>query len=172
LSLARNKQKCLCGLELALRIAMGDLAAVRGRYEEAEAHYRAALARNPQSPSALNNLAWLLALHDGKGAEALDCIQRAIAILGPLPALLDTRAVVLMALGQADAALKDLELVAAESPTPVRSFRLARAYHLAHRPDKARTILTEATGKDGLRPDALDPLERPIYDKLCAALAE
>ena len=89
---------------------------------------------------------------------------------GPLPALLDTRAVAFMTLGQTEAALKDLEFVTAESPSPNRSFRLARAYHLANRRDRAITTFSDAK-KDGLRPETIDPLEQATYRELSAALA-
>ena len=84
------------------QISMAMLRTVQGRYSEAETLYRQALSRNEGDVVALNNLAWLIAIkQEGKGAEALQLLGRAIDVAGPRAALLDTRAVIHMKMGRA-----------------------------------------------------------------------
>ena len=111
-----------------------------GKYAEAEAIYRQSLAANKDNVEALNNLAWQLALRDQKSEESLALVDRAIDIAGPNPALLDTRAVVLMQLSRADKALEDiLQAVSSDPDKPVRYFHL-RAYHMTNAPVEARKV--------------------------------
>jgi cellulose synthase operon protein C len=44
---------------------------LQGRYDEAETLYRQAVEKNPRDTTALNNLAYLLALRGGRADEAL-----------------------------------------------------------------------------------------------------
>ena len=57
-----------------------------------------------------NNLAWLLALWDKQGKNALVDIDNAIKLAGPLPDYLDTRGVVYLGLNETQNAIKDLEM--------------------------------------------------------------
>ena len=67
-------------------------------------------------PAVAHNLAWVLAFEPGKGREALETINRAIALDGPKPDLLDTRAVVQLSLGQSEPAVRDLQDAIAVNP--------------------------------------------------------
>ncbi|HYT87192.1 MAG TPA: tetratricopeptide repeat protein [Gemmataceae bacterium] len=145
------------------------LRSLRGSFQEAEKTFRQALAQNPRDATAMNNLAWLLAFQPSKGAEALELIQQALDIVGPVPAALDTRAVIYLALGRKDQAVKDLEEVVAASPTAAHYFHLAQAWHAAGKRDRALNALLEAEGR-GLAESVLHPLERDAYRRLLAAL--
>ena len=74
-----------------------------------ETLYREAMGRSPNDIQALNNLAWLLAFQAGKEPEALKHIDRAIAIVGEDPSLLDTRAVIYLNMGKHEQALQGPE---------------------------------------------------------------
>ncbi len=139
----------------------------QGRYDEAERLFRRLVAANPDSPDALNNLAWLLALRDsGKVAESVELINHAIAIKGEDPSLADTRAVARIKLGQIDQALGDLLEIRKRSPqNPAFALHLAWAYQAKGQTDQARTKLKEAE-KLGLKPSTLDPLERAVLKRL------
>ena len=115
----------------------------------------------------LNTLAWLLALRgQGKTREAIKLIDRAIEILGEIPSLVDTRAVAQINSGQVDQALGELLAIRKQVPkNPSFAFHLAWAYHARGNDDRARTELQEAE-KIGLKPQALDPLERAVFHRL------
>jgi Tfp pilus assembly protein PilF len=137
----------------------------QGRHDEAEAIYRKALAANPRDAMALNNLAYLLALKGGQKAEAWQKVQQAHEILGPRPSLLDTRGVVLMALGEGGRAVKDLGEAAAESSSGLVYFHLAQAHRMAGDRLAAATALRQAEAL-GLTAAGVHPLERTAYEQL------
>jgi tetratricopeptide (TPR) repeat protein len=150
-----------------LLLAQADLSDVRGDYAAAEQIYRSLIARNPRNALAMNNLAWLLAVRDGKGDEAVELIDRAIDVIGPAADLLDTRASVLLVRGEYDQAVKDLEHALAQGPTGSRYFHLAQAH--SRRRDRpgaqaAWRRAGELTPK--LTEAMLHPLERAEFQRL------
>ena len=88
---------------------LGNIWSLEGRYQEAEQLYRRSLASDPANSGPLANLAWLLARRDGKGSEALELVTRAMKLDGPVPDLLDSRAISYLAAGRSDLAIRDLE---------------------------------------------------------------
>lgn len=153
--------------ELMLHLA--SLRHLQGRYDEAEALCRKSLALDPRNVTALNNLAWLLALHRGEPAAARDMIEKAIELAGPIPELLGTRGIIHLARGESGQAVADLEVAAAEAPTASRYLHLARAYAAAK--GKAEAIAAFQKAKiAGLDVSRLDPLERPAYQELLSKL--
>jgi tetratricopeptide (TPR) repeat protein len=141
------------------------------RYADAEAAYRQVLAREPRNVVALNNLAWLLAHRDDGRDEALNLARQAVEVAGPLPALLDTRAVVHLNRGEGEQAGKDLEQALEDEPTPALYFHLARAQALSQDRAAAAATLRKAT-KAGFKAEALSPLERGSYLTLLKELEE
>ncbi|OJW20998.1 MAG: hypothetical protein BGO49_30065 [Planctomycetales bacterium 71-10] len=152
-----------------LTIALGTIRDRQERYSEAVELYRKALARNASEVVPLNNLAWLMTLQGDKGADPLKFINRAIQLRGPVPELLDTRAVVYMTNGDNPKAIKDLEDVVAIDPAPSRYFHLARAYLAAGDQDAARRSLSKARD-EGLKESDIHPLERPALAQVEKAL--
>src|SRR5262249_51791481 len=114
---------------------------------------------------ALNNLGWLLALREGKGTEAQALLQAALDSFGPLPSLLDTRAVIYLTLGRSTAAIADLEEAIAETPKATFYFHLAQA-HLAGKDRDAALEAFKKAKAQGLRPGQLHALERAAFDRL------
>jgi tetratricopeptide (TPR) repeat protein len=152
-------------------LALANLRDLQEQPEEAEKIYLDLLQRDAKNLVAANNLAALLALRGEKGAEALEHIQHAIDQGGPRPTLLDTRAMVHMALGQWDQAVKDLEEVVSMEPRPSSYLRLARAHEMARDRRAAREALKKAKGPDGgVKLGDLHPLERPAYEALLREL--
>jgi tetratricopeptide (TPR) repeat protein len=129
------------------------------RYEQAETFWRETLRADARHVAALNNLAIQLALQKRRLDEALELVQRAIEIAGPVPTLLDSRATVYLARGESDKALADLNAAIANAPNPIWYFHKARV--LSARKDEAgaRDALTKAR-ELGLREELLHPLER------------
>jgi tetratricopeptide (TPR) repeat protein len=153
----------------ALQTSLAVLESLRGRVAEAEAIYRKLLEANPADVVALNNLAFLRAVHDGDGPGAVALIDRAIARAGAVPALLDTRATARLAANDPAGAIRDLEAALAAGPLPAMYFHLAQAHAKADRPDAAREALAEGRRR-GLDATVLEPVERPAFAKLAAQL--
>lgn len=152
-----------------LLIAKAVLRGYQGRYEETEAIYRAILKKNPTNLTVMNNLALFLALEGKKPNEALRLVQRALRQVGPVPVLLDTRAVVRLALGQPDKALDDLKTAIEDAPTALRYFHQAQAYYQLGQKKDASDALKMAH-KRGLKEGHLDGAERRAYRKLRVVL--
>jgi len=150
-----------------LHIHLAQIYDMRGRYHEAEVEYRAVLEKEPGNVVALNNLAWLLAHRSGEASKALPLIEAAVRGQGRRADLLDTRAVVQLALGKTDAALSDLKEAIADTPTAARLFHLARAHYQARDKDNAVRALTEAK-KKGLKVSDLHPVEQQACRELLA----
>jgi len=111
----------------------------------------------------LNNLAWLLALKEGNGDEALKHVQSAIDLRGPMPKLLDTRGIIYVKLGKHKEAVDDLEEVVAQAPSAVSYFHLAQAFSATNQ-HAAAAAFQEARNR-GLDRE-IDPLERNAYLQL------
>jgi predicted Zn-dependent protease len=152
---------------------MLQLAALRdlqGRYEDAQTLYSEVIKLDEKNAIALNNLAWLTALREGKMQEALTMINKAIAAAGPTPALLDTRGIIYVSLGEHDRAIKDLDYSNARAPAAASYFHLARAYHAAKNRGGAERAMQRAV-QAGLRAEKLHALERGEYQRLAAELS-
>jgi tetratricopeptide (TPR) repeat protein len=153
----------------AVAAALAHVQNLQGRYDEAEATYRKAIAANARDPRAramaLNNLAFLLTLRGGDGPTALDLVQRACQAGGPRPGFLDTRAVVRLKMGDSRQAIKDLDDAVAVAPSASVFFHLAQARDQAHDQSGARRAWEQAKAL-GLKASNLHPLERTAYDQL------
>lgn len=155
-----------------LMIALGNVRERQKRYEESEALYRKAIAQGNAGVIPLNNLAWLMTLKKdkgGDGASPLDLINRAIALQGPIPEFLDTRAVVHMTNGDSKRAIEDLEDAIAIAPSPTKRYHLAQAYLQAGDVEAAKRNLAEARA-GGLEAGSLHPLELAEYERVVTAL--
>jgi tetratricopeptide (TPR) repeat protein len=148
-----------------LLVARADLLDASGDYAGSEQVYRDLLARNPDNGLALNNLAWLLAIHANQGEEALKLIDRAIELYGPGGDLLDTRASVCLVLGRPEEAVKALEDAVLQTPTGQRYFHLAQAFDKAGHRDAAKEKWIKATKELLLNEKTLHPLERADFQK-------
>lgn len=148
-----------------LDMHLADLAEMQHRYGEAIQLYRKALRADPNNVVALNNLAWVLA-HERKDLpQALEMIQRAITLAGPMVDLLDTRAKVYLALGRAAEAIQDLEDAIAEAPTALRYFHLAQAMERNASPDGAREAFQLAV-RHGIDVRDLHPADVEEFERM------
>ena len=117
----------------------------QNRVPEAIALNRQALEINPNSIAASNNLAWVLTVHGGSHEEALALVETTIARAGRMPALLDTKGVILLALGQSELALPlFLESIQNQNDSASRFVHLAEAYHDLDRNEEAAAWLLKA----------------------------
>ncbi|HTU19783.1 MAG TPA: tetratricopeptide repeat protein [Gemmataceae bacterium] len=149
--------------------ALAHVKTLQGRFDEAEAIYRKAIAKNPRDGMALNNLAYLLAMRRERLDEAMQRVQQTFELLGPRPNLLDTRAVVLLSKGASELAIKDLKDAIAERPSATAYFHLAQAHYQARDRQAARLALQQAKAR-GLQTATLHPLEKTAYEELTRQL--
>lgn len=148
---------------------IGTWRLVDGLEDEALALFRRALELNPTHVAAMNNLALLLAEQEAGRSEALAHIDRAIAIAGRQPELLDTRGWVLLLAGAADEAEALFREAAAVPPADPRyRFHLAVAQWRQDRQQEARSELAAALAAR-LNVDSLSPSEREALRQLQTA---
>ena len=153
----------------SLLMPMADLCFRRGRLGDAEEIYRELLQKTKGNAraGAMNNLAVLLAQQGVKLDEALQLVNQAMDILGPIGALLDSRASVYLAMGDTDKALADLTRALAEGESAVWLFHQAQAYQRAGRHDEAAAALEKALhASPPLTKDVLYPPELTAFDQL------
>lgn len=112
-------------IEIAVQAAIAKESL--GRTAEAEEDYRRLLATDGlgdvQAGIVAANLAWMLARPE-TAEEALELVERAIRELGPLPDVLDTRALIRMSKGQTILALEDIN-DAVLTPSALKLLHLA-----------------------------------------------
>ncbi|MEW4571284.1 tetratricopeptide repeat protein [Tautonia sp. JC769] len=126
-----------------------------GDYREEAELYREILQRRPGDLLALHNLG--LVLSEGleqpeKGLEEIDRMERRV---GPVPAVLGARGVILMRQERFDEAIKALEQAVAVEPTAARHYYLALASLKAGRDEGFRSHLAQARTL-GLDPNSID----------------
>jgi len=125
--------------------ATAVMRASRRDYDAAIGIFRRILTVDPNNELALNNLATLLAERPNQRAEALELIERAVALSGRQPSLLDTQGTVHLKMGNADPAIECLEEATAGGTADARYYlHLAAAYQLAERMQDAAKMLLEA----------------------------
>jgi len=155
-----------------LLFQMGNAAHLAGNYADAETMYRRAIEKASQ-PSltilASNELALLVALHRHQPEEAIQLMNQAIQLSGPLSFLLDTRATVYLAAGDAASAIQDLEPAIADTPSAANKFHLAQAHFLAGDVVAAGVAWRESMGL-GLHLKGIHPLERSVFEELNSKL--
>jgi predicted Zn-dependent protease len=152
-----------------LWLLLAQVRLLQKKYDRAEAMYQRVLRRDENHLSALNNLAWLLAVRRDKIDEGLARIKRAIELVGPTADLLDTRALLYLAQDKPARAIADLRTALEQARAPAISFHLALAYHAQKSDIRAAGALEDAR-RLGFRREQLQPLERPAYDALVKAL--
>lgn len=148
---------------------LASLRNLQGEYAAAADLYRRALGEDEKDVLAMNNLAFLLSVREGKHDDALQVLDRAKKIIGPDPNLLDTEAIVRLKKGEVAAARKVLEEILAATPTASGYFHLAQVEHKAERKLEARIAWQRAEELE-LRKADLHPLEREAYDQLSRLL--
>jgi tetratricopeptide (TPR) repeat protein len=143
-----------------VKSSLGDVAA-------AEEIYRDILEAEPRDLAVLNNLAMLLANADKDLDEAATLSNRSLEIAGPIPELLDTRAVIALAQGDAQTALNLLEQATSsiESPLPVILFHRAVAYSRLGKNEEAMQDLA-AVRESGFSAGMLGEREKQWFDVL------
>jgi tetratricopeptide (TPR) repeat protein len=148
-----------------IMLVLGDLKMGQGRFQDAEDIYREILKNNPGHTVTMNNLTVLLTLSRKNLPEALETIEKAIKIAGPLSQMLDTRACVYIAMGKSDKALADMKDVLADGRRAETLFHYAQALDSAGQENAAAVAMQEALQK-GLSEKMLMTPELPTFKRL------
>ncbi len=148
---------------------VSNIAAIRvmqQREDDAALLLEEVLEKNPDDVLTLNNLATILGERPGRQAAARDYIDRAIAISGENPLLLDTKAVIHLEVGNPREAAKVLQQVAAmPRPDPRALFHLAIAYDQTGDGTRAKEALSRAVSL-GLDSQILTSKDRQQRERL------
>ena len=157
----------------SLAMLFADFVGATSNHEDIVATYRALLDRKDLSPQqaavASNNLAFHLAA-PATATEAERLVARAVAEMGPLPDILDTRGLVLLEMGRAPEAIADFN----ESlliPTATKYLHLASALASDQQLEAARKAFAEAK-KIGLVPHHLSNGDQGRLKALETALGQ
>lgn len=168
--IARARRENPGAAEVAIQAAI--LEDALGRSEDAERSYRALLADESLSPVQRGvvaaNLAWILARPE-TADEAAELVDRAVQTLGPLPDVLDTRALVRLAKGQTNLALDDMR-EAVIVPTALKYLHLAAAHVAASDLEAARVAFARSKAL-GLGKERLDERDARRIESLESTLA-
>ncbi|MFO0804599.1 MAG: hypothetical protein U0791_15935 [Gemmataceae bacterium] len=163
---------------LALLTSRAELYEGIGDYDKAIAGYQDALvlAKTAKAeeiadfaPELIaNNLAMILVLHRPQDAEkAIKMMDEVIAIRGPAPVFLDTRAVAYILKGdKTDQAANDLQLALIQQKKAAYLFHLAWAYDLDPNKRSQRELTLEEARKLGITPEDLHPMEHLKFNQL------
>jgi tetratricopeptide (TPR) repeat protein len=149
----------------AVLAGLGQLYTFRGEHADAIAIHREMLANEPADTVAMNNLACYLALSGGDKTEALDLINKAINIEGPVAALLDSRGMILLEMNRPQDALLDIERAIQLAPSSSTYLHLAAARSRLKQEKESEEAMTKAH-ELGLDVNKLHPLERSRYSEL------
>ncbi|HEX4609134.1 MAG TPA: hypothetical protein VH092_13090, partial [Urbifossiella sp.] len=164
--------------QLVLLGCKAELLDAQRRYDQAIETYETVIARaKGLSPADLkrysgnnnkNNLAMLLALHRPAQADrAVEMMSEVIAVHGPAPAYLDTRAVAYLVKGGRTAeAVEDLKLALIQQHRPAYLFHLGWAYDLDPVNRTRREPPLAEAKQMGITADDLHPLEARKFAEL------
>jgi tetratricopeptide (TPR) repeat protein len=131
------------------------LAHSRGKLDVAKQRYEKALATNPQSAVAANNLAWIYAEEGGNLDVALNLAQTAKRAEPDNPNFVDTLGFVLLKKGLAAAAISEFQAAVNKSPkNATMQLHLAQAFAAAGKADDARAAAQKALAIDPAFPEA------------------
>jgi tetratricopeptide (TPR) repeat protein len=144
---------------------LGQLYTFDGQHAEAIAVYRQMLAQDPTDVVTMNNLACYLALGGGDKAEALNLINKAIAMEGQVASLLDSRGIILLEMDRPQEALRDIEQALQAGPNSTTLLHLAVVKSRLRQKEESDRAMAQAH-ELGLDINKLHPLERARYSEL------
>jgi tetratricopeptide (TPR) repeat protein len=148
------------GKNLPLLFSVASLRIIEGKNDQAVELLRKAYAVSPRSLLVLNNLALALAMTSGGQNEALQHIDRAIAIAGEYPELLDSKGWILLQQRKAaEAEALFREAISLPPGDPRHHFHLALACQAQGKDQDAREAFQRARSTN-LSMNLLTPQER------------
>ena len=152
-----------------LSLSVADLHFWVGSWKQATEAYKALITAHPDSVAALNNMAMMFAMSGQRLDVAIRAVDRAIANVGAIDTLLDTRGLIHLASGSLELAEQDFRASIESSDSADRLFHLAQALHAQNKIDDARSIFEQAVD-EGLSEQRLHRQERVAYQQLASEL--
>lgn len=150
----------------ALMFEVATLRLLQHDDEDAERLLRRFLHLDPRNVPAMNNLAMILAERREGAAEALELVERAMAIAGAQSELFDTKGWVMLEQKRFPEAETNFQEALAMPPdSPRYRFHLALSYQRQGKQDDAQAMLERALA-DNLASELLSPKEREELRKL------
>lgn len=150
--------------------SLADLWVWRGNESQAIETFRRIVQDRPNDAVALNNLAMLLADAPNGSQEAMQCIDRAIALIGPNPSLLDSKAYVLIRSNKPNEAIAILKTLRTKNDSPSVRFHLYQAYVQSNAVELAKEILSTIDPKT-LRKIPLTQVDQQELEKIEKSLS-
>jgi tetratricopeptide (TPR) repeat protein len=148
-------------------------------YDQAAEIYKKLLARKDVIGTTraivLNNLAFLVALAGNEaetGVDPLELVQKAAQILGPTADILDTEAVIYIAKGNYQQAIRDLDNSLTDNPTASKYFHKAVAHLGAGENTAAIKAWDDAHKQEKDVRSALNRMEFESYDRTKAKIEQ
>ena len=158
--------------QAGLLLQTGVLRVMQGRNAEALALYERALAKDPDNPSILNNLAIVLSEIPDRRTEAVRLIDKAVAKVPNSTELLDSQALVLMNASRYHEARDILDrLCRLNRKNPRYRLHLAMALHHMQESGLSRNEIERAVA-DGLERELLTPAERRQWRQIANQVAD
>lgn len=165
--------------ESARRLVLeAEMLEVQEKFDESVVAYKKLLARDDVPTlvraTALNNLAFILALKSKTPQDlelALNSVNEAIELIGPISDILDTRALVYLKQEQYPLALEDMKQAVRMNPTASKYYHLAAAQLGAGDAAGAAAAWKQAQDQ-GIGPDAVSKLEQQDLEGFKKKIAE
>ena len=160
---------------LSVQIQLAEFRMLQKQVEETERIYDSIINRGSltdwQKVVFYNNMSYALSVTERNPQKALDMINEAIKIQGPVEYLLDTRALALLAFNDRDPvklqqAINDLERAVAKNPTAIYYFHLARAYQANSDRDNAKATMDICRNQYEMTIQDVPRQERAEYGKM------
>jgi Tfp pilus assembly protein PilF len=139
---------------------LGVLRAMQGKNDESIATYGKILEKDRDNAAVMNNLAAVLAETNGRQAEAVPYIEKAVAAYPKSLEVLDTKGIVLVGIGEFQEARKIFESILSSSPENPRA-HLHLAMTLKHMGEEELERKHDQLALDkGVEREMLTPVER------------
>ena len=126
--------------DISAQYALGEAYLALNRNNQAKALFAKIVEHSPNSPQALNNLAWLLRSDDPD--KALELAERALELVPGSGAVLDTLGMILLERGQTKRAVTVLKVASNKVPSNLEMrYHLALAFERNGNQQEAREVL-------------------------------
>jgi tetratricopeptide (TPR) repeat protein len=156
------------GDDATLLVTVANLRIRQQKLDEAMPLLTKSLEIRPRDATALNNLAAVLSELPGRHEEAVEYVDQAMILAGPVASMLDTKGMALLYANKVEDAIPLIEAAThLDANAPVHAFHLAVAYDRSGAAEKAR-VSFETAMEIGIETQILTPADRRMLQELRA----